>query len=69
MCCVLTVQYSTVQYSTVQYRYTLTVECARVQDVVRGRRDHLGVHNTGNIVLKLSHQVHTETILVSHWLL
>ena len=24
------------------------------QDVVRGQRDHLGVHNTGNVVLKTS---------------
>ena len=24
------------------------------QDVVRGKRDHLGVHNTGNVVLKTS---------------
>ena len=22
-----------------------------IQDVVRGKRDHLGVHNTGNVVL------------------
>ena len=25
-----------------------------MQDVVGGKRDHLGVHNTGNVVLKLS---------------
>ena len=24
------------------------------EDVVRGQRDHLGVHNTGNVVLKTS---------------
>ena len=25
-----------------------------LQDVIGGKRDHLGVHNTGNVVLKLS---------------